>query len=94
MIEALSEHYPVTELCGAFGLHRSRFYNAIERRSRVDTQRQQLREQVVHIHTRSRCAHRVSSTACQRFCRWALYGRQLNGRSRRSQPATDRKSVV
>ena len=56
MIETLSEHYPVTELCGAFGLHRSRYYDAQERRNRVDTVREQLRAQVVRIHARSRGA--------------------------------------
>ena len=56
MIETLSEHYPVTEVCGAFGLHRSRYYDAMARRNRVDTVREQLRAQVVHIHTRSRGA--------------------------------------
>ena len=56
MIETLSEHYPVTELCGAFGLHRSRYYDALERRNRVDTVREQLRAQVVRIHARSRGA--------------------------------------
>ena len=56
MIETLSEHYPATELCGAFGLHRSRYYAALARRNRVDTVRQQLREQVMRIHARSRGA--------------------------------------
>ena len=56
MIDALSEHYPVSELCNAFGVHRSCFYDAIKRRSRVDKKREQLREHVVNIHTQSRGA--------------------------------------
>jgi putative transposase len=56
MIDALSEHYPVSELCGAFGVQRSCFYDAMKRRSRVDNKREQLREQVINIHAHSRGA--------------------------------------
>lgn len=54
MIDALSEHYPVSELCSAFGVHRSSFYDGKVQRDRVDTKREQLREQVVSIHEQSR----------------------------------------
>jgi putative transposase len=54
MIDALSEHYPVSELCNAFGVHRSRFYESKARRNRVDVKREQLRERVVGIHAHSR----------------------------------------
>jgi putative transposase len=54
MIDALSEHYPVSELCKIFGVHRSSFYDGKAQRDRVDTKREQLREQVVSIHERSR----------------------------------------
>ena len=54
MIDTLSEHYPVSELCNAFGVHRSSFYDGKAQRSRVDTKREQLREQVVSIHEQSR----------------------------------------
>ena len=56
MIDGLSERYSVSELCRTFGVQRSVFYAAQQRRARVDEQRAQLRERVIHIHARSRGA--------------------------------------
>ena len=76
MIEALSKHYPVTELCGAFGLHRSRYYTVLARRNRVDTVREHLRAQVVRIHARSRGAAGARTVSAELrasgFCRGSL----------------------
>ena len=67
MIDTLSEHYPVSELCNAFGVHRSSFYDGKAQRSRVDTKREQLREQVVSIHEQSRgSAGSRTMSACLR----------------------------
>jgi putative transposase len=54
MIDTLSEHYPVSELCKTFGVHRSSFYDGKAQRDRVDAKREQLREKVVSIHEESR----------------------------------------
>jgi putative transposase len=54
LINTLSEHYSVSELCSAFGVHRSSFYDAMVQRSHIDKKREQLRQQVVCIHEQSR----------------------------------------
>ena len=79
MIETLSEHSPVTELCGAFGRHRSRYYDALQGRHRVDTVREQLREQVVHIHTRSRGAAGARTLSAELCARGFAVGRYMAG---------------
>jgi len=54
LIESLRERYSVKELCGAFGVNRSRFYDALEQRDRIDPERQSLCERVACIHRESR----------------------------------------
>lgn len=50
----MSEHYSVVELCNALGVHRSGYYAAIARRSRVDAERELLKEKTIQIHEDSR----------------------------------------
>jgi len=56
LIETLSEQYPVSALCEAFGVRRSSFYYHREYAHRKDPERERLRARVVELHVASRGA--------------------------------------
>lgn len=80
MIEALSEQYRVTELCREFGLNRSSYYAALNVRQQVNKPRERLRDQLTHLHQRSRGSAGARTLSAALLEQGILAGRYKVGR--------------
>lgn len=76
----MSEHYPIAELCAAFGVGRSSYYYQRESQRRVDSERERLKARVVALHQASRGAAGARTVSAALRAEGESVGRYKAGR--------------
>ncbi|WP_440805184.1 IS3 family transposase [Pseudomonas syringae] len=80
LIEKLSERFTVIDLCRVFGMNRSRYYDYLKQRDRVDPDRERLKFEAIQLHTQSRRSMGARSLSAALKARGEQVGRFLAGR--------------